>query len=154
MTPITTDSTAAVASVRRTPPTDNTRTNSGNGARTQADNPARPSVVVNLNASANQNALNGLTYGNPRANRANSAAGASTEAQVQNTGQQRTGAPSPAQGGAQAQRNAQTAGLKSPNEARNTARQDAQRAETDRQNLQLAQVTSTSRQAQASERSA
>lgn len=86
MTPLTLDSTPAVGNVRRPTAVDNTRANNPSGAAAPTETSARPSVVVNLNTSANQAALNNLTYTNPRAG----AAARSAEAQAQATDAPRT----------------------------------------------------------------
>ncbi len=125
MTPLTLDSTPAVGNVRRPTALDNTRANNPSGAAAPTEAPARPSVVVNLNTSANQAALNNLTYTNPRAGAAARSAEAQAQAQAQATDAPRT-----------------------------TEREDTERLNTDRQNLQAAQATNTQRQAVAADQTA
>jgi hypothetical protein len=125
MTPITLDSPSAVASVRRTPPAETSRPAADSGAPAPANNNPRPSVVLNLNSSANQAATNGVTYGNPRAT------GSATAANQANGGERNN-----------------------PVQARSTEQQDAERIEMDRRNLQSAQASSSSRQAVAANPSA
>lgn len=130
MTPLTLDSTSAVGSVRRPTATDNTRANAGENASPPADNPTRPSVVLNLNSSATQTALSNLTYGNPRAG----AAARAAEAQAQAANAPRAAA--------------------NPTPEANALDTAAAARTTDRQNLQAAQATNTSRQAVAADQTA
>lgn len=125
MTPITFDSTPAVANVRRTTPADNSRPTADSGTQAPANNNPRPSVVLNLNSSANQAATNGVTYGNPRT------AGSAASANQANGGERNN-----------------------PVQARSSEQQDAERIELDRRNLQAAQASNTSRQAVAANPSA
>ena len=68
MNSISTDSsTPTVASVRRTQEAERNRAaGTAPSEPSAADTPPRPSTVVNLNSSARQAALNGLTYGTLR----------------------------------------------------------------------------------------
>lgn len=134
MTPITTDTTTPVPSVRRSTATTGAAGSRPEGSGRPPPDTARPSVVLSLNTSVNQTALSGLTYANPRAG----AQARAADAQAQAANAPRTNA-------------APDTGLNNRSATRAAEREAAQRQSTDRQNLQAAQATSAARQAVAAD---
>lgn len=153
MTPVAIDRTSTVANVRRT--TSNESVNVGGGAGGEpTENTSRPSVVLNLNTSANQSALSALTYGNPRSNTAARSLNAASEAQPQQSVNQQRAQAEQTTSDAQTEEAVESTQLNDNNTERASEAQDALRLQTDRRNLQAAQATSTSRQAAVADQSA
>lgn len=149
MTPTSISSANAVTSAQRTGATapGNERPSVTVTQSSATGSPARPSAVVNLKTSANQAALNSLTYGNLRGNaNASQATGSPTAGQ----GSTQTQANSPANNTTTSQSQVRAQSNQAAQEATQESQetdQATQSQETDRQGAQAAQATSFSRQA-------